>query len=323
MRHACVIPIGIGGALPVAGRGFPSFALKRPGGILLFDCGEGTQMRLQETGLRLSQVKVVFVTHLHGDHFYGLPGLLSTSGLQGRSAPLSIVGPVGTGAILDAVPGTRRNDLTFDLEVIELAGASCGDFTYRGDGFVVTAHELDHGVATFGYRYEEEASPGALDADKARRLGVTDHAQFRALKLGESVEGASGRPVHSADVVGPARPGGVFAYVTDTRPCDGGRALSRDADILFHDSTFSDEQADRASETGHSTAREAAEVARAAGARRLLLAHFSARYKTLEHLVEEARDVFPDTEAAVEFGRYSLGGIEAGRSVTPLSGGPE
>jgi ribonuclease Z len=278
---------------------------------------------MHENGLKLSQVTAVFLTHLHGDHYYGLPGLLSTSSLQDRSAPLTVVGPAGIRAVLDGIPGVRKDDLTFSMNCVELEHYTLADAVFQGADYTVSALALDHGLPTFGYRYAEHPTPGSLDVDRARGMGVNDYAQFRALKRGEAVEGASGRRVRPEDVIGPERPGGVFAYITDTRPCEAGVALARGADIVFHDSTFGDEHTARAFETGHSTAREAAEVARAAGATRLLLGHFSARYRSLDSLLKEAQEVFPGAEAAEESRRYVLGDERLVGGPRSVTGGEE
>jgi ribonuclease Z len=272
---------------------------------MLFDCGEGTQYQMLRGGISRSRIDAVFITHLHGDHVFGLPGLLSTMALLGRRDPLRLIAPAGTGAILDILPGLAEADLAYALDLTELPDHFSAGVVLDSAFGTVEARRLDHRVPAVGYRFQERERPGKIDAAAARAAGVSETWQYEALRRGERIT-IEGVDLDPRRVVGPARPGMSFAYVTDTRPCDGGRDLARNADLVLHDSTFAHAMLDRAIETGHSTAREAAEVARDAGARRLLLSHFSTRYADVAGLVEEAEEVFPATEAAVELQRYVL-----------------
>ncbi len=301
-----IIPLGTGSAIPAQGRHLAGLAVERKGQLLLFDCGEGTQFRLRAAGLKPPRIDAIFVTHLHGDHVFGLPGLLSTLALQQRTDALALVGPVGLDAMLAALPGVAPATLPFDLRLTELPDAFDRATVYATDELTVEARPLAHRVPTAGYRLAERPRPGRLDAAAARAQGVTDPRDFGRLKAGEAVTVADGSTVAPGAVVGPERPGVVFAYVTDTRPCDGGRRLAEDADLVYHEATFGAAYAARAVETGHSTAAEAAAVARDAGARRLLLGHFSARYDDPAPLVAEAQATFPAAEAAEELRRYTL-----------------
>lgn len=301
-----VIPLGTASALPTEDRHLSAMALERKGRVLLFDCGEGTQYRLLEAGLRRTRVDAIFITHLHGDHCYGLPGLLSTMALQQRAHPVTLVLPEGGRAFLEALPGDAPGDLPFSLEVVEGGPEMTGATVYETDEFVVTARPLEHRGFAMGFRFEEHVRPGRFDPEHARALGVPEGPLFGRLQAGESVMTDDGTTVHPEQVLGPPRPGIVVAYVTDTRPCDGGRALASGADLLYHEATFTDALRDRAIETGHTTAREAAEVARDAGVERLLLGHLSARYHDPTPLETEAQSVFPNTEVAEELSRYEL-----------------
>ncbi|HLA64409.1 MAG TPA: ribonuclease Z [Rhodothermales bacterium] len=302
-----IIPLGTASATPTRTRHLSACALRRQGRLLLFDCGEGTQYRLLEAGIS-RRLDAVFITHLHGDHVYGLPGMLSTLGLMGRPEPITLVGPADLERVVRALPGLGVDDLPFALDFVALEeGFAPGTVVYAQAGFSVTAQPLEHRIFCAGYRYEEAPRPGRLDAARARAAGVTAPADFEALKAGRPVTAPDGRVLDPAEYVGPARPAPSFAYVLDTRPCDGGRALAQGASLLLHEATFTQRHAARAVETGHSTARQAAEVARDAGARRLLLTHFSARYPDPAPLVEEARRVFPSAEAAEELRVYVLG----------------
>lgn len=301
-----IIPFGTASAIPTTHRHLSALALQRQGQILLFDCGEGTQFRLLDAGLNRSRIDAIFITHFHGDHFYGLMGLLSTMALLDRKDDLTVVGPEGIEAILRAVPGLKNDWLPYHVRFVELPEEFEHAVVFETEAFWVEARPVEHRVFTVGFRYEEKPRPGHLDVDKANALGVTDYRHYRMLKAGETVTLDDGRVVESAEVVGPERPGASFAYVTDTMPCAGGRALADGVDLLYHEATFAEDLHDRAVETGHSTAREAAEIARDAGANRLLLGHFSARYTSVDALVEEARAVFKNTEAAQELRRYDL-----------------
>jgi len=301
-----VIPLGTASAVPTGERHLSALAVERKGRILLFDCGEGTQYRLLHADLNRARIDAVFVTHLHGDHCYGLPGLLSTLSLQQRTDPVTLVLPPGGTAMLDAIPGAAPADLSFPVHVTEVGTGLAADLVYETDEFTVTARPLAHRAFAMGFRLEERTRPGRFHPDRARNLGVPEGPAFARLQDGEAVTLENGTVVRPEQVLGPPRPGIALAYVTDTRPCDDGRALADGVDLLYHDATFADALHARAVETGHSTAHEAATVAREAGADRLLLGHLSARYGDPAPLAAEAQAVFPEAEVAEELRRYVL-----------------
>lgn len=300
-----IIPLGTSAAIPAHGRHLSACALRREGRVLLFDCGEGAQYQLLRAGVKRSRIDAVFVTHLHGDHIYGLPGLLTTAALLERTDPLTIVGPPGLRRLIEGLPMAQGEWLGFDIHWVELAEGFEHAVVYETDAFTVEARPLSHQVFAAGFRFQERARPGRVDAERAAALGVQG-PQVGRLVRGEAVTTERGRVVEPGEVVGPARPGVVFAYVLDTAPCPGGQMLAEGADLLMHEATFADDLLTRAAETGHSTARQAAEVARDAGAKRLLLTHLSARYETPEPLVAEACSTFQNTEAARELEAYRL-----------------
>lgn len=301
-----VIPLGTASAIPTRTRHLSGMALVVEGRVLLFDCGEGTQMQLIQAGVKHMRIEAIFISHFHGDHFYGLFGLLATLALLQRPQPITIVGPHGIGDVVTNVPGLDPTFLPFSLEFVEMPLTMQRERVYATSTFTVDAAPVEHREFTAGFRFEERPKPGKLDVERAVELGVTDPTQYRLLKQGRSVR-AGGREVRSADVVGPPQPGRSFAYVSDTRPCANSVSLAHRVDLLYHEATFGAELADRAVATGHSTATEAAEVARAARASRLLIGHFSARYAEPQPLVDEARTVFAATEAAEELKSYSVG----------------
>ncbi|GIV59449.1 ribonuclease Z [Rhodocaloribacter litoris] len=301
-----IIPLGTASAMPVRGRHFSALVLRHGGHALLFDCGEGTQLQMVRAGLISPRLDAIFITHFHGDHFYGLPGLLATMSMLRYQDGVTVVGPKGLAAALDATPGLDRDWLSFDVDFVELREDFGQATVFETETYVVTARPLVHNVFTIGYRFEAKPRPGRLDVEAARARGVTDYVHYRRLKAGHDVTLPGGEVVRAGEVVGPPRPGPAFAYVTDTRPCEAARLLARDVDVLYHEATFGEAHRDRALETMHATAREAAAIARDAGARRLLLGHFSARYADPAPLVAEARAVFENTEAAEELRRYPL-----------------
>ncbi len=280
---------GTAGSVPTARRGLPAVLLRRGGDRLLFDCGEGTQRQLIRT-VGLPDVECVFLTHLHADHWLGLPGMLKSFELRDRAAPLDVYGPSGTGERLDSL---RRvvGRLTYPLALTELAG---GD-EVRRDGATITALEVRHRGPALGYALVEDERPGRLDAELAARLGVPFGPALGRLQRGETVDG-----VAPGQVMGPARPGRKVVLSGDTAPCDMVRIAAHEADLLVHEATFLHDEAARARQTGHSTARQAAELAREARVRLLALTHVSTRYAGGE-VRDEARSVFERTELPRDF----------------------
>lgn len=280
-------------------------ALVYHGRVLLFDCGEGTQMRMIRAGVKHMRIEAIFISHFHGDHFFGLFGLLATMALLQRSVPLTVVGPLGIGQLVSDMPGLSPAQLPFDVDFQEMPPTLERQVVYQTSHFTVEARPVEHREFTAGFRFQEKPAPGKLDVRRAEELGVTDPHSYRLLKQGQSVV-AGGREVRSDEVVGPPREGKSFAYVTDTRPCQTAVILARNTDLLYHEATFGADMHQRAVETAHSTAEEAATVARDAGAARLLIGHFSARYSDTRPLVEEARRIFLSTDAAVELESYPI-----------------
>lgn len=301
-----VIPLGIASALPTKHRHLSALAVERKGRVLLFDCGEGTQYQLLRANLSAMRIDAIFVTHLHGDHCYGLPGLLSTLALQQRTDPVTLVAPEGIRTMLAALPGDAPNDVSYPLRIREVVEDLQKETVYETDELSVDARPLDHRDVVMGFRLEERTRPGRFYPERARALGVSEGPAFGRLKSGQAVMTGDGTTVQPEQVLGPSRPGIAMAYVTDTRPCKGGRALAEKADLLYHDATFADALHERAVETGHSTAREAATIARDAEVGRLLLGHISARYDDPTRLADEAKAVFPSSSVAEELRRYRL-----------------
>ena len=275
---------GTAGSVPSARRGLPALLVRRGAERILIDCGEGTQRQLLRAG-GLSDITDVFITHLHVDHWLGLPGLLQTFNLRDRERPLSIHGPEGLRELMRAM---RRvyGRLGFELDVIELAA---GD-AVRRDTLEIQAVNVRHRVLAYGYVLVEDTRPGRFDAGLAEQLGVTPGPDFGRLQRGETVAG-----VRAEQVVGPARVGRKIVVSGDTAPCETLAIAAHGADLLVHEATFGEEERERAQLTGHSTAGQAARTAADAQVRMLALTHISARYGGRE-LREEARAIFPATE---------------------------
>ena len=302
-----VIPLGTGSALPSLERHYSATVVQKNSRLFLFDCGEGTQFRFLKAGLRLTRIEAIFITHLHGDHYFGLPGLLSTLTLMNYETQLTIVGPVGLKQFLDAIPSRNKaHETSLHLNIKEIDPEEEITMVYETPDCQVISRPISHSVQTAGYRFNEKDRPGNLNVERARELGVYDFMDYRALKDGIAVTTSDGTQVTPGDVVGPTHHGTSFAYVTDTMPCDGGIQLARNCDLLYHEATFAEIDRQRAVQTKHSTAHEAATIAKEANVKHLLIGHFSGRYKNPEILVEEARKVFKNTDAAEELKRYEL-----------------
>lgn len=290
--------LGTGSGKPMPRRNVSSMALFREGELFLFDCGEATQLQLARSDLRPGTIRGIFLTHFHGDHVNGLPGLVGSLTLNRRSEPLTIIGPKGLKRWLACLYDLHILRPGFPMEVIEIQEAGP---VFEGDGFRIEAQELQHRVRTWGYALVEDERPGRFDVNRARELGVPPGPLYGRLQKGNAIELASGRLITPEDVLGPARPGLKIAYCTDTIPCEGSLQLGQNADILVHESTYPAGEEKLAHERGHSTSGDAARCAKEAGARRLILTHFSQKYMNPEDFLRGARQIFPDVEAARDF----------------------
>lgn len=286
--------LGTSAARPTVERNVSSLAVVREGETLIFDCGEGTQRQMMRYGVSFAFVDL-FVTHYHADHFLGITGLLRTLGLQGRVEPMCLYGPPGARRTLGAAVSLGFERAPFEVDIVEL---KAGERLDRGDYEIVT-FPTEHGRNALGYAVVERARLGRFNPDLARELGVPEGPLWGRLHRGETVELPDGTSVTPDDLVGAPRPGRKLVYSGDTRPCESVVDAAQDADLLIHEATFDREEADRAEQTGHSTAVGAAQVALAARVRRLVLTHVSARYsRDPRDLLAQAREVFPSTVVA-------------------------
>jgi ribonuclease Z len=291
---------GTAGSVPTARRGLPALLFRRGGDRLLFDCGEGTQRQLLRT-IGLPDMQAVFLTHHHADHWLGLPGMLKSFELRDRDAPLTVYGPPGTSALM-ATMRIVYGRLRYPFSVVELEAGEGVAY----DGYEITPFNVNHRGRAFGYAIVEEARPGRFDAQLAGDLGVAFGPDFGRLQRGETVNG-----VRPEQVVGPERPGRKIVLSGDTGPCEMLRVAAHEADVLVHEATFVEEERERALQTGHSTARQAAEIARDADVRLLALTHVSTRYAGGE-IRDEARAIFERTEVPRDFDTIEVPFAEKG-----------
>ncbi|MBW8771775.1 MAG: ribonuclease Z [Gemmatimonadetes bacterium] len=286
--------LGTGAACPTIDRNVSGLAVAREGETLLFDCGEGNQRQMMRYGVAFSFTEVFF-SHFHADHFLGITGLIRTLGLLDRTAPMTLYGPRGAEKILGQAVTLGFEKPKFKVEIVEL---KAGDVLKR-DEYDLQVVAADHRPDCVGYALVEHIRLGRFDPDRARELGVPEGPLWGKIHKGETITLDDGRKVAPAELVGRSRPGRRLVYSGDTRPSPAMIEAAKGADLLVHEATFGDDEAARARETGHSTARQAAEVARAAGARRLALTHLSARYsREAPELLEEAKSVFSETVIA-------------------------
>jgi ribonuclease Z len=288
-----VVFLGTGGSVPSARRATACVLIRSGGARVLVDCGEGAQRQMiNSTGL--VHVDDIYITHLHADHYLGLPGLLKTYDLLERQAPLRIAGPPGLHALFEAM---RRifGKLRYKVELIELEPGNAIEHA----GFEMGAFAVEHGMRALGYAYVEPERPGRFDVAAARGLGITDDRDFGRLQRGDTIS-VNGSEVRPDQVMGEPRQGRKVVITGDTGPCEMTRVAAHAAQLLVHDGTFAIEESLRAAETGHSTARDAAQLAADAEVAMLAIVHVSSRYN-VSKVLTEAREAFPKTVAPRDF----------------------
>ncbi|MFB6107655.1 MAG: ribonuclease Z [Haloplanus sp.] len=281
--------LGTSGAVPTTQRAPSAVLVNREGERFLFDCGEGTQRQMMRFGTGFG-VSHVFVTHLHGDHILGIPGLIQSWDFNDRTEPLAVHVPPGARGHVEDLVGAGGHSPGYPVRIHEV---SPGSVAYDAEAFEIRTFETNHRARSMGYALVEDDRPGRFDRERAEELGVPVGPKFGRLHEGETVELDDGREIRPEQVVGDPRPGRRLVYTGDTRPVEATVAAADDADLLIHDATFADDERDRARQTGHSTAREAGSVAAQAGAKRLALTHVSSRYAGDASVLErEAREAF-------------------------------
>ncbi|HEV8594706.1 MAG TPA: ribonuclease Z [Thermoplasmata archaeon] len=291
-----ILFLGTSGSWPTPKRNVSAVAVKRGPEVLLFDCGEGTQRQFMLSPMSFMQVSRIFVTHFHGDHFLGIPGLVQSMTMGDRHAPLEMYGPRGMKELAHRMLTLGHFKAGFEVPVRELSGGESVDF---GE-YVVRALDAQHTVPALSYALEEKERPGRFDLEKARALGIPEGPLYRRLQEGQPIA-VDGRTFTPDLVLGPPRRGRKIVYTGDTMTSEALVAFSREADVLIHDATAESSLEEKANRYGHSTARQAALVAKDAGVRRLVLTHVSPRYEDGAPILADAAPVFPNTVLAEDF----------------------
>jgi ribonuclease Z len=301
--------LGTSSGVPTRSRNVSSVALRLPqrSELWLFDCGEGTQHQFLRSELKVSQLTRIFITHMHGDHTFGLAGLLASCGLGGNVKSIDLYGPSALEEYLQACLRYSQTHLAYPYKVHQ----SRPGILYEDEEYLVSCGPLKHKVTAFGYRIEEKDRPGRFNVEKAKALGIPPGPIYAHLKRGEWVTLSDGRRINGAELCGPTQVGRKVVYCTDTVFCDEAVELARGADLLIHEATFAHQDAEMAFQRLHSTSTMAAQVALAAGVKQLMMTHFSPRYAPgnavqLKDLLEEARAIFPNTDMAYDFLTYEV-----------------
>ncbi|WP_086313040.1 ribonuclease Z [Enterococcus sp. 7F3_DIV0205] len=289
--------LGTGAGVPAKHRNVSSIALKlldERNAVWLFDCGEGTQLQILKSNIRPRKIEKIFITHLHGDHIFGLPGLLSSRSFQGGNEKLEIYGPVGIADFVRTALKVSQTRLSYELKFIEIKEG----IVFSDKQFTVTCKALDHGIASFGYRIVEADHEGELQVDKLAALNIPSGPIYGQIKRGESVELPDGRVINGKDFVGEKKLGRIVTILGDTRKTQNSILLAEKANVLVHESTFNKDEEKMAKAYYHSTSHHAAEVASKAQVDKLILTHISARYLTgdIIQLENEAKEIFPNTK---------------------------
>ncbi|MDP4171848.1 MAG: ribonuclease Z [Bacillota bacterium] len=294
--------LGTGAGVPAKLRNVTSIALKlleERGAVWLFDCGEATQHQILHTSIKPRRIEKIFITHLHGDHIYGLPGLLSSRSFQGGETEVTVYGPKGIEQFLTVTLSVSQTYLKYPLKIVEIEE----EVVFEDDQFTVEVRALEHGIPSFGYRIVEKNKPGTLLADKLLEAGVPPGPLYKKIKNGETVTLDNGKTIDPSEFVGPAQKGRIVTILGDTRYCENAVLLAKEADLLVHEATFSKEDAKLAYDYFHSTTHHAAEIATRANVTQLCLTHISSRYdrQASQELVKEACEVFANTIMAEDF----------------------
>lgn len=301
--------LGTSSGVPTRSRNVSSVALRLPqrAEFWLFDCGEGTQHQLLRSDLKTSQIRRIFITHLHGDHIFGLMGFLASCGLAGNVDRVDIYGPAGLDEYLKACSKYSYTRFSYPIQVHMVSPG----IIYEDEEYIVSCGSLKHRVTAFGYRVEEKDRPGRFNVEKAMALGIKPGRIYGQLKRGETVILADGREIRGVEFCGEPEIGRKFVYCTDTVYCENVVELAQNADVLIHEATFAHQDAQMAFDRLHSTSTMAAQVALLAGVKQLIMTHFSPRYAPgneidLGDLLKEAQAIFPNTILAYDFLSYEI-----------------
>lgn len=302
-----VLFLGTGAGMPAKLRNVTSIALKlleERGAIWLFDCGEATQHQILHTSIKPRRIEKIFITHLHGDHIYGLPGLLSSRSFQGGESEVTLYGPKGLKEYVEISLTISQTYLKYPLKIVEIEEG----IIFEDNEFLVKASLLEHGIPSYGFRVVEKDRPGTLLAEKLHEAGIKPGPLYKKIKNGEQIVLEDGRIINPAEFLGPAQKGRIVTILGDTRKCEAAIGLAKDADLLIHEATFSAGEENLAFEYFHSTTTQAAMAAKLAGAKQLCLTHISSRYdrNDWQALVQEAQTIFSNTDIALDFKEINI-----------------
>lgn len=288
MTQLQLIFLGTGGSWPTIKRNVTSLAIKRGGEVILFDCGEGTQRQLQKSNISYMQIKKIFITHFHGDHFLGLPGIIQTMQLNDRKLSLNIYGPKGITELVRQILSLGYFKPTFQVSTYEVKNNEKICF----EDYDIKVLSVNHGVPTVAYAFIEHKRPGKFNKKKALQLGIPEGPLFSKLQKGNSIKLNNGATIKPEMILGPSRLGRKIIISGDTRYCEDLIDFSKDADVLIHEGTFDSNLTDIAYQYGHSTISDAAEIAKKANVKMLFITHISPRYIKNNNLIKEAQSIF-------------------------------
>jgi ribonuclease Z len=297
MTQLSILFLGTSGSWPTVKRNVSSLAIKRAGEIILFDCGEGTQRQLQKSKLSYMQISKIFITHFHGDHFLGIPGLIQTMQLNDRDIPLHIYGPKGMIKLLNQLLSLGYFKPNYKIIGHEVDGGDVLDF----DDYTIHVMRVKHGIPALAYSLIEDVRPGKFDKPKALKIGIPEGPLFSKLQQGKTITLKDGKKISPDMVLGPPRKGRKIVFSGDTKPIEEMIDFAKNADVLIHEATFNSEFEELSSDYGHSTASQAAEIAKKAGVGKLFLIHISPRYNDNTTLELEAQKIFKNSIAPKDF----------------------
>lgn len=302
-----LIFLGTGSGVPSKDRNVSSMALtllQEQNSIWLFDCGESTQHQILRTSIKPRKINKIFITHMHGDHIYGLPGLLSSRSFQGGDDLLTIYGPRGIKEYVETCLRVSGTHLTYPLSIVEITEG----VVFENEQVTVSSKELDHGILSYGFRIEEKDKPGELLVDKLKELGIEPGPVYQQIKENDVVKTQEGQVIHRPKFLGPDKKGRVITVFGDTRSTHHFRTFAEGSDVLVHEATFDESKADLAQQYFHTTTKQAASLAKEAHVRKLVLTHVSSRYQKedYETLTKQAQEIFPNTELASDFYKVTV-----------------
>lgn len=302
-----LIFLGTGSGVPSKDRNVSSLALtllQEQNSIWLFDCGESTQHQILRTTIKPSKINKIFITHMHGDHIYGLPGLLSSRSFQGGDDLLTVYGPHGIKEYIETSLKVSGTHLTYPISIIELTEG----IVFEDEQFIVSSKKLDHGIISYGFRIEEKDKPGNLLADKLKEFGIQPGPIYQQIKENDVVKTEDGQIIHRPQFLGPDKKGRVVTVLGDTRSTHQFKTFVEQSDVLVHEATFDESRAELAYKYFHTTTKQAASLAQESHVKKLVLTHISSRYQKEDYvnLLKQAQEIFPNTELANDFYKVTI-----------------